>query len=125
MERFFSGIQESLSLPRPLIISLRNTVRRKGRLALTLITLVLGTALFLSVLSVRDSVQSTLDNFLRFHEYDVRVDFSRPYRTAQLEQLALAVDGVVAVETWSSDDVRRVRPRRPRQRNDQPGGRPR
>ncbi len=110
MERFFSGIQESLSLPRPLIISLRNTVRRKGRLALTLITLVLGTALFLSVLSVRDSVQSTLDNFLRFHEYDVRVDFSRPYRTAQLEQLALAVDGVVAVETWSSDDVRRVRP---------------
>lgn len=110
MERFFNTIQENLPVQRPLIISLRNTVRRKGRLALTLITLVLGTALFISVLSVRDSVQSTLDNFLRFHEYDVRVNFSRPYRTSQLELLAQEVDGVVALETWSSDSVRRVRP---------------
>lgn len=110
LERFFGAIQENLPVQRPLIISLRNTVRRKGRLALTLITLILGTALFISVLSVRASVQSTLDNFLRFHEYDVRVEFSRPYRTAQLELLAQEVDGVVAVETWSSDSVRRVRP---------------
>lgn len=110
MERFFNAIQENLPVQRPLIISLRNTVRRKGRLALTLITLILGTALFISVLSVRDSVQSTLDNFLRFHEYDVRVNFSHPYRTSQIEMLAQEVDGVVAVETWSSDNVRRVRP---------------
>ena len=110
MERLFTAIQENLPVQRPLIISLRNTVRRKGRLALTLITLILGTALFISVLSVRDSVQSTLDNFLRFHEYDVRVNFSRPYRTSQLELLAQEVDGVVAVETWSTNSVRRVRP---------------
>lgn len=110
MERLFTAIQENLPVQRPLIISLRNTVRRKGRLALTLITLILGTALFISVLSVRDSVQSTLDNFLRFHEYDVRVNLSRPYRTSQLELLAQEVDGVVAVETWSSKNVRRVRP---------------
>ena len=110
MERLFTAIQENLPVQRPLIISLRNTVRRKGRLALTLVTLILGTALFISVLSVRDSVQSTLDNFLRFHEYDVRVNFSRPYRTSQLELLALEVDSVVDVETWSSNSVRRVRP---------------
>ena len=110
MERLFTSVQENLPVQRPLIISLRNTVRRKGRLILTLITLILGTALFISVLSVRDSVQSTLDNFLRFHEYDVRVNFSRPYRSAQLELLAQEVDGVVAVETWSSSSVRRVRP---------------
>ncbi|MBE2223539.1 MAG: ABC transporter permease [Anaerolineae bacterium] len=110
MERFFNAVQENLPVQRPLIISLRNTVRRKGRLALTLITLILGTALFISVLSVRDSVQSTLDNFLRFHEYDVRVTLSRPYRTSQLELLAQEVEGVVAVETWASNSVRRVRP---------------
>ena len=110
MERFFGSIQDNLPVQRPLIISLRNTVRRKGRLALTLITLILGTALFISVLSVRDSVQSTLDNFLRFHEYDVRVNFSRPYRTSQLELLSQEIEGVVAVETWSSSSVRRVRP---------------
>jgi putative ABC transport system permease protein len=110
LERFFNAVQENLPVQRPLVISLRNTVRRKGRLALTLITLILGTALFISVLSVRDSMQSTLDNFLRFHEYDVRVSFSRPYRTSQLNLLAQEVDDVVAVETWANASVRRVRP---------------
>ncbi|MFO7683809.1 MAG: ABC transporter permease [Chloroflexota bacterium] len=110
LEKFFHAVQENLPVQRPLIISFRNTVRRKGRLALTLVTLILGTALFISVLSVRDSVQSTLDNFLTFHEYDVRVNFSRPYRTAALEQLALEEEGVVAVEAWTTGSVRRIRP---------------
>lgn len=110
LEKFFHAVQENLPVQRPLIISFRNTVRRKGRLALTLVTLILGTALFISVLSVRDSVQSTLDNFLTFHEYDVRVNFSRPYRTAVLEQLALEQEGVVAVEAWTTGSVRRIRP---------------
>ncbi|PID85502.1 MAG: hypothetical protein CSA11_08840 [Chloroflexi bacterium] len=110
LERFFNRMQENLPVQRPLIISLRNTVRRKGRLILTLITLILGTALFISVLSVRSSMESTLDNFLRFHEYDVRVNFSRPYRTSHLEHVAQEVNGVVAIESWSGNNVRRVRP---------------
>lgn len=110
IDRLFLRMQEALPLQRPLIISLRNTVRRKGRLALTLITLTLGTALFISVLTVRDSVQLTLDNFMRYHQYDVRVDFNRPYRIAQLAQVAQEVPGVVAVEGWSSGGVRRLRP---------------
>ena len=85
-------------------------MRRKGRLALTLTTLVLGTALFIAVLSVRDSVQSTLDSFLRFHQYDVRVNFDRPYRLAQIEQIALETPGVVAVEGWNIASAQRVRP---------------
>jgi putative ABC transport system permease protein len=36
-------------LSRPLLISLRNTFRRKGRLALTLATLTLGGAVFMPV----------------------------------------------------------------------------
>lgn len=110
IDRFFVKIQELLPVSRPLIISLRNTVRRKGRLALTLITLILGTALFISVLSVRDSVQRTLDSFLRYHQYDVSVSFSRPYRTAQIEQLVQQVPGVIALESWSTNNVRRLRP---------------
>lgn len=109
-ERTFAAIQERLPVQRPLIISLRNTVRRKGRLALTLATLILGTALFIAVLSVRDSMTRTLDNFLLFHQYDARVTFDRPYRLAQIEQIALDTPGVTAVESWTTTSARRVRP---------------
>lgn len=109
-ERIFTVFQERLSVQRPLIISLRNTVRRKGRLALTLATLILGTALFIAVLSVRDSMTQTLDNFLLFHQYDARINFDRPYRLAQIEQIALNTPGVLAVESWTATSGRRVRP---------------
>ena len=110
VERWFTAFQEWLPVQRPLIISLRNTVRRKGRLALTLTTLVLGTGLFIAVLSVRDSVQTTVDSFLRFHQYDVRINFDRPYRLAQIEQIAVETPGVVAVEAWNTGSAQRVRP---------------
>ena len=48
--------------PGPTLLSLRNTFRRKGRLALTLATLILGGAIFIAVFSVRESVFKTLDN---------------------------------------------------------------
>lgn len=107
-ERLFAQLQQSLPLQRPLIISLRNTIRKKGRLALTLATLILGTALFIGVLSVRTSVQRTLDDFLRYHRYDVSLVFGRPYRAAQVEPLAQQLPGVVAVESWLTGSARRV-----------------
>lgn len=110
IDRLFVRLQEVAPVQRPLIISIRNTVRRKARLLLTLATLIMGTALFIGVLSVRDSVSLTLDNFLRFHQYDVAVAFSRPYRQARLERLAGQVAGVTAVESWFTGGARRMRP---------------
>lgn len=48
-------------LPRPVALSLRNTFLRKGRLALTLTTLVLASAVVMSVLTVRGSILRTVD----------------------------------------------------------------
>ncbi len=107
-ERVFAQMQQALPIQRPLIISLRNTIRKKGRLALTLATLILGTALFIGVLSVRTSVQQTLDDFLRYHTYDVSLALGRPYRAAQVEPLVQQVPGVVAVESWITGSARRV-----------------
>lgn len=101
-------LQRLLPLPRPLIISLRNTVRKKARLLLTLATLIMGTALFIAVLSVRDSVQLTIDDFLRYNQYDVSVNLSRSYRTAQIEPLARQLPDVIAVESWLTAGTRRV-----------------
>lgn len=108
VDRLFMGLQGWLPLQRPLIISLRNTMRQKGRLLLTLTTLILGTALFISVLSVRDSVAVTVENFLRFHQYDVSLYLSRPYRVERTEALTQQMGGVTAVESWFLGGGRRV-----------------
>ncbi|MCA9920847.1 MAG: FtsX-like permease family protein [Anaerolineales bacterium] len=107
-DRLMAQLQRWLPVQRPLIISFRNTVRKKSRLILTLLTLIMGTALFIAVLSVRDSVELTIDNFLRYHEYDVSLALERPYRTIQLSHLAEQVPGVTAVEGWVTGSARRL-----------------
>ncbi|MFZ2359183.1 MAG: ABC transporter permease, partial [Anaerolineae bacterium] len=87
-------------MSRPLIISLRNTFRRKGRLALTMLTLTLGGAIFIAVLSVRLSLDNTLQDALAYNNYDVFLGFDRPYREELLRDEALAVPGVALAETW-------------------------
>jgi putative ABC transport system permease protein len=98
------------ALQRPLLLSIRNALRHKGRLAQTLFVLIVGTALFISVLTVRSSVDLTLANFLSFHLYDVSVGFDRPYRTDLIEQAALQVPHVTGVESWSIGNATRIRP---------------
>jgi putative ABC transport system permease protein len=87
-------------LPRPLLLSLRNTFRRKWRLLRTLAVLALGGAVFMSVLTVRASLFHTLDESVESKRYDVEVRFSRPYRSAKVEQGVLDIPGVVGVESW-------------------------
>lgn len=98
------------TLRRPLLLSLRNTFRSKGRLALTLITLTLGGAIFMGVFSVQASLDQTLDDLLRWWGFDVMVIPARPYRADKMIQAALDVPGVVAADVWFQLPARRVRP---------------
>lgn len=97
-------------IPRPLMLSLRNTFRRKGRLVLTLATLTLAGAIFIAVFSVRASLLLTLDDALRYWGEDATIQFSRPYRTELLEREARSVPGVVSAETWDFASARWQRP---------------
>ena len=112
IERLMTHLQRIWSMQHTLLLSMRNTLRHKGRLAQTLVVLVLGTALFIAVWSVRVSVNATLDNFMRFHRYDVSVELERPERLQRLEQTALQVPGAeqAAVEVWSVATATRLRP---------------
>ena len=96
-----------VTLSRPLIISLRNTIRRKGRLVLTLITLVLGGAIFIGVMSARDGLTKTTDVALAYWNYDMDVSLSRDFPIDQIEREALAVPGVTRVESWGFAEARR------------------
>ena len=97
-------------LQRPLLLAVRNTLRHKGRLARTMIVLTLGTALFIAVISVRQSVDTTQADFLRYHQYDVEVQFGESHRLARLEAAALELNDVASVEGWSVAGATRQRP---------------
>ena len=88
-------------ISRPLLISLRNTFRRKGRLALTLFTLTLGGAIFISVFNVQESLNLKIEQTARYFMADVNLDFERSYRIQEVRQIAMSVPGVVQVEGWA------------------------
>jgi putative ABC transport system permease protein len=98
------------TLSRPMRLSVRNTFRRKGRLALTLSTLTLGGAIFVAVLSVHASLLTTLDDALSYWNYDVEVYFTRPHRIEAIEREALRIPGVADAESWNGNTARRLRP---------------
>lgn len=100
-------IQRVRALPRPMLLSLRNTFRRKGRVALTLATLTLGGAIFISVFSVQESLQLTVEDvFDRLYSFDVGIGFDRPYRLSYLESEAMNVPGVAIVESRQQTSAR-------------------
>lgn len=106
LDRLLGGVQ---GLSRPTLLSLRNTFRRKGRVALTLTTLTLAGAIFVGILSVQGSLLGLLDDLFDYWNYDIQVEFARSYSVARLEQESLRVPGVTAAESWVFRSTRRIR----------------
>jgi len=104
-ERFGLGTFDRLAarlrgLSRPLLLSIRSTVRRKGRLALTLAALTLGGAVFMTIFNVRGSLYATLADTARYFDYDVQVQLSEPARSSTVVAQALRVPGTTTAEPW-------------------------
>jgi putative ABC transport system permease protein len=89
-----------IHVPRPFVISLRNTFRRKSRLALTLFTLTMGGAIFIAVFNVRVTLHEYIGEIGNYFVADVSLDFDQPYRLREIEQQAMQVDGIRHVEGW-------------------------
>ncbi len=90
------------ALARPLLISLRNTFRRKGRLALTLFTLTLGGAIFIAVFNTQASLDAITGQMKQYFGADVSVDLARSYRTHAVTQAIMQTPGVERVEVWTA-----------------------
>jgi len=89
-----------IQVPRPFIISLRNTFRRRGRLVLTLFTLTMGGAIFIAVFNVRTSLRDYTDQIGSYFRADVTLDFDRAYRIKEVQKFASEIEGVERVEGW-------------------------
>jgi len=93
--------RRGIHIPRPLLISLRNTFRRKGRLMLTLFTLTMGGAIFIAVFNVQVTLHDFIGQVGKYFLADVSLDFNRLYRLNEINNVAMQVPGVVSVEGWA------------------------
>ncbi len=94
---------------RSILLSVRNTFRNKGRLTLTLITLTLGSATFISVFNIRASLSSTVEDMIKWFNCDMMLTLDRTYRADKVELDALNVPGVTKTDVWIQMPTRLVR----------------
>jgi putative ABC transport system permease protein len=95
---------------RPVLLSIRNTFRRRSRLVLTLATLSLAGALFMAVCSVRAALTLRMEEMFAFIGFDVEVWFEDYYPVGRVEHALKRVPGVGSVEMQVETTTKRVRP---------------
>ncbi len=88
-------------LSRPLLISLRNTFRHKGRLALTLVTLTLGGAIFIATFNSRASLEEYINRVSHYFLADVNLTLENSQRISVIQEDLGQVEGVGGVEGWA------------------------
>jgi putative ABC transport system permease protein len=85
---------------RPVLLALRNSFRRRMRLALTTATLALAGLFFMGALNVRASLVKTLDRLFDTMKYDLTVNLGRMYPFELVERAVRNTPGVLQAEGW-------------------------
>ncbi len=101
--------RSSLPLPRPLMLSMRNTLRRKARLILTLITLTAAGAMFISVFNLRNSLIFQVERTMALLNHDLAVWLVEPVPPARIIREGMRVPGVVNIEVRGSTNAQYIR----------------
>ncbi|MCP4540886.1 MAG: ABC transporter permease [Chloroflexi bacterium] len=97
-------------LPATMLYAIRNIFRQKTRLVLALVTLSMGGAVLITVLSIRASLLLTVDDIASYWQQDLSVDLQYPYRTAKINRLLSKVSDIDQIEGWNIKSGFRVRP---------------
>jgi putative ABC transport system permease protein len=87
-------------IPRQVLISLRNAFRRKARVSLTIVTLVLGGAIFIGVFNLWASFDRVMTEVQGYFLADVNVSFTGNYHYGAVDRIARSVPGVAGTEGW-------------------------
>ncbi|HEY6391613.1 MAG TPA: FtsX-like permease family protein [Bryobacteraceae bacterium] len=85
---------------RPALLAIRNSFRRRMRLALTLATLAVGGLFFMAALNVRASIIHTLDRMFDSRKSDLSVSFGSVYPLEEVERAIRNIPGVLRWEGW-------------------------
>lgn len=93
-----------------LILALRNTFRRRGRLILTLSLLSAAGAMFMTGINVRSGWQAYIDQSTADRHYDLEIRFNSPMPAVQVQSLLANVPGVEKSEAWNVTPAALIRP---------------
>lgn len=91
---------DHLKLSNSTLFAIRNTFRRKGRLILTLITLVLGGAVFISAFNIRTSLKETVKSRFTNQRYDIQAIFAKGINESEFRSSIDSLPFVSGYETW-------------------------
>jgi putative ABC transport system permease protein len=98
-------------LYRPVLVSIRNTFRKKTRLAITLFTLTVAGTVFISVMNVRNGLLANINDLLNMAQFDIQMSMVQQYNVDALERRVMeASPAVEYVESWTTASVVRERP---------------
>jgi putative ABC transport system permease protein len=86
---------------RTLLLAIRNSFRRRGRLALTLGLLAVAGAMFLTSLNVKSAWERNLAQATSDRRYDLEIQLAAPVAEDKLLQIIQGVPGVQKVEAWN------------------------
>jgi putative ABC transport system permease protein len=86
--------------PLALRMAFRNALRRKQRLAFTVITLGLASAIAISVFGVQSATRQTRDDLRSFFRHDLFIQFSNPVDAAQMLDIVRQDPQVTTAEAW-------------------------
>ena len=100
-EKGTSLFRNAGGLARPVLLSVRNAFRKRGRMILTLSTLAMGGAVYLGAGNLRASVMSSVDTLFGAQRFDMVVRLTEPHSPDSMEVIARSVEGVAAAEAWS------------------------
>jgi putative ABC transport system permease protein len=96
-DRALARIGGTVSL---IAFAIRNSFRRRARLALTLLTLAAGGLFFLSALNIRASMVNTLDHMFAARKADLSVGFAKLYEFEIIQKAVDKTPGVKRAEGW-------------------------
>ncbi len=90
-------------LPRPVLLGLRNSVRRQGRLALTVLSLAFGGAVFMVALNAGAGWNRTIDTEFDSRGFDLQLQITPSENTPTLSTSDLP--GAAALELWRATEA--------------------
>lgn len=99
LERWLVGVA---GLPRPLVLMLRTTFLRRGRLALTVGMLAIGGAMFMAAVNVSAGWNRAVQDDFARRRYDLSLVISQRRPVPEIAAILATVPGVDRTESWSS-----------------------
>ncbi|ETT49797.1 FtsX-like permease family protein [Paenibacillus sp. FSL P4-0338] len=102
MMKWATGIR---FLSRPIRLSIRNAVKRKGRFYLNIVTLTFGGALFIAVVTSIISLNYTIDQSMDKLGYDYEINTKAPVDSGTLDQVMQNIPEIKNHELWGGGSV--------------------